>query len=505
MLKKNYSLEELIKFIKTINRSKKKIVHCHGVFDLLHIGHIHYFQEAKRLGDILIVTLTPDNDVNKGPFRPVFNENQRQEAIAALEAVDCVAINQWATAINTIKLLKPDVYVKGSDYENVNNDITGNIQKEKEAVELVGGKIHFTSTALHSSTQLINTFFSKLTDSQHDFITKIKTEHSYKDIVENLSLLSTQSFTVLGEAIIDRYITCDPLGKSGKDPILMMQEKNITNYSGGASIVANHISSFVKNVDYLTYLGDTNDQLKLIKQSLNKNVNLHYVKKTDSSTIIKTRYLEAYSKAKLFGTYQFNDQYLNQSQENELITMFQSLPSQPLIVVDYGHGLLTPAVVDFLEQQDQLKLCINTQLNAANKGFHTISKYKKAFLVCIHEGELRHEFRNKDASLERLVEQIANKNNFENIIITRGKYGSLGFNQTDGFSYCPAFSNNVVDRLGAGDTFLAFSSLCLASSFSLDLSMFIGNIAASYSVSQMGTGKSVPKDYVFKTVEALLK
>ena len=109
----------------------KKVILCHGVFDLLHIGHIRHFEEAKKRGDILAVTTTPDHFVNKGPGRPVFNEGLRAEAIASLDCVDYVAINQWPTAVETIHLLSPDYYVKGSDYSNPAEDRTGGIALEE--------------------------------------------------------------------------------------------------------------------------------------------------------------------------------------------------------------------------------------------------------------------------------------------------------------------------------------------------------------------------------------
>ncbi|MBW2562390.1 MAG: adenylyltransferase/cytidyltransferase family protein [Deltaproteobacteria bacterium] len=93
-----------------LKREGQTLVHCHGVFDLLHPGHLRHLQAAKREGDILVVTITPDQYVNRGPNRPVFSEQLRAEQVATLECVDYVAINKWPTAVETIKLLKPDVY-----------------------------------------------------------------------------------------------------------------------------------------------------------------------------------------------------------------------------------------------------------------------------------------------------------------------------------------------------------------------------------------------------------
>src|ERR1051326_3874880 len=100
------SLENLAQILDELRLEGKTVVQCHGVFDLLHIGHIRHFERAKKYGHILVVTLTADNHVNKGPDRPVFTETLRAEAVAALSCVDYVAINYWPTAVRTIQLLK---------------------------------------------------------------------------------------------------------------------------------------------------------------------------------------------------------------------------------------------------------------------------------------------------------------------------------------------------------------------------------------------------------------
>lgn len=154
------TIEELAKKIKALKSEGKKIVHCHGCFDLMHPGHIKYFQAAKKMGDVLVVTVTPDIYVDKGSGRPVFNQDFRTESIAALECVDFVAINQWPTACETLKLLKPDIYVKGQEFENL-EDKTGKIQKENEVIREIGAELKFTHEAVFSSTELINKYLKK--------------------------------------------------------------------------------------------------------------------------------------------------------------------------------------------------------------------------------------------------------------------------------------------------------------------------------------------------------
>jgi rfaE bifunctional protein nucleotidyltransferase chain/domain len=151
-------LEDLAKKIQTLKSKGKKIIHCHGCFDLMHIGHIKYFQASKKMGDILVVTITPDIYVDKGPDRPVFNQNLRAESIAALECVDYVAINKWPTAEETLRLLRPDIYVKGQEFENL-EDKTGKIQREYQIVKEIGAEIRFTHEIIFSSTKLLNQYF----------------------------------------------------------------------------------------------------------------------------------------------------------------------------------------------------------------------------------------------------------------------------------------------------------------------------------------------------------
>ena len=122
-MQKIVSIDNLARIISKLKMKGKKVVLCHGVFDLLHIGHIKHFEEAKKLGDVLIVTLTSDQYVYKGPGRPAFNIKLRSEAIAALEAIDFVSINASPTAILPIQKIKPHIYCKGPDYKNSQNSL----------------------------------------------------------------------------------------------------------------------------------------------------------------------------------------------------------------------------------------------------------------------------------------------------------------------------------------------------------------------------------------------
>lgn len=159
MQSKIAEIKKLKEKIDTLKTQNKKIVHCHGCFDLMHPGHIKYFQSAKDMGDVLVVTVTPDLYVDKGPGRPVFNQNLRAESIAALECVDLVAINTWPTAEETLRLLRPDIYVKGQEFEKL-EDKTGKIQKEARIIEEIGAELRFTHEIVFSSTKLLEQYYN---------------------------------------------------------------------------------------------------------------------------------------------------------------------------------------------------------------------------------------------------------------------------------------------------------------------------------------------------------
>lgn len=151
-------LDLLPGLLKEPKRQGKKIVHCHGCFDLMHPGHIKYFQASRKMGDLLIVTVSPDEYVDKGEGRPVFNQNLRVESIAALECVDYAAVNKWPTAEETISFIRPDVYVKGQEFDG-KEDKTGKLQKEQSILNEIGGDMRYTHEIVFSSTKLLNEYF----------------------------------------------------------------------------------------------------------------------------------------------------------------------------------------------------------------------------------------------------------------------------------------------------------------------------------------------------------
>jgi len=501
------NLNDLTEKVKELKKAKRKIVLCHGVFELIHPGHLRHFNEAKKYGDVLIVSITPDKFVNKGPGRPFFNESLRLESLSNLSTVDFVTLNNTATAVNVIKKLQPDIYCKGPDYKNHQKDVSGEIKNEVNAIKSVNGKIVYTKDITFSSSNLINKFYDLFSETQKKYINKIKKDFSFEQIRSQIEKLNKMRVLVIGETIIDEYVFCDALGKSGKEPILMSRNLNIEKYLGGAAAISRHISSFCKKLTLVTVLGEKKEYLNFIKSKLNRNITLKLINKKNSPTTVKRRYLDYISHNKIFGTYEMNDDELNTSQEkklNKLIT--EEIKKHDLVIVsDYGHGFISKKVAKLLSKKSKY-LALNAQINAANIGFHTMRNYKGVNCVIINEKELRHELRDRSSLIEVLMKKLSKDQKIDSLVVTQGKKGSVLYDaKKKCFEKCEAFAKKTKDKVGAGDTMLSIAAICLFSKMQNNLAMFISSLAAAHSVESLANKNIIDKKVILKSIENSLK
>ena len=484
----------------------KKVVQCHGVFDLLHLGHIKHFKEAKSQGDILIVTITPDEYVDKGPSRPAFKSEERLEVLSSIESIDFVCLNKWADAINIIKLIKPDIYCKGPDYKNGNDDITGKINYEQEAVESIGGSIYITDDITFSSSALINKYGEIYGESQKKFIENSFEDYDFIKVSKLVEQFSSLNVLVIGEAIIDQYCFCEALGKSGKEPVLVLRDLYTEQYSGGAIAIANHLSEFCKSLTFASMLGEDAEHEKFIIDSLPNNIDHYFIYKKNSPTITKKRYVDNVSNSKTLGVYLMNDEQMVQEDEEELHSFrIDNIDDFDLVIVsDYGHGFISKETAEMISRKSNF-ISVNAQINAANIGYHTMHNYFNADCAIINETEIRHELRDRTGSLEFLMETLTDNLQLETLIVTSGSQGATLYNNSKNeFFYCPAFASKVVDKIGSGDAMLAILSCCLKLGFEPEVALLFGSLAAAQSVESIGNSVPVNKIKMLKSLKALL-
>ena len=509
MIKKIINFNELKIISEKFKKRKKKIVLCHGVFDLVHYGHIKHFEQAKTKGDLLIVTITPDKFVNKGPLRPVFNIQKRMESIAALNCVDYVCPNQSSDARLPISKLKPSIYCKGKDYLDHKDDITGLIKAEIKELKKYGGKIFYTNTEQHSSSNIINTLGLNQNKEQVDYLSKIKNylTNKKKNLPDIFREFNKLKVLVIGEVIIDEYIFCEALGKSGKEPVMVIRDIEKERYLGGAGALVNNLREFVNSVDFISYVGDQKNEINFINKALDKKIKKFFIRKSNSPTIIKRRFIEAINKSKLLGVYTLNDNPLNMKQESEISkTIKDKIKKYDLVIVsDYGHGLISKKMAKLIVNNSKF-VSVNTQINSSNQGLNLIPKYLNADLISINENELRNELREKDENLEILIKKFAKKFKIKYLNITCGDNGSYFYSKkTNKIFNCPAFASKVVDKVGAGDSMLPILSISIFNKIESKLSVFFSSIAAAINIQSMANKTPLKKIKFIKAVQTYLK
>jgi rfaE bifunctional protein kinase chain/domain/rfaE bifunctional protein nucleotidyltransferase chain/domain len=506
MTEKIKNLEELSKLFSDLRSEGKKIVHCHGVFDLLHVGHIKHFKEAKTFGDVLVVSITPDEFVHKGPGRPAFETSLRLEALSELESVDYVVANKWPTAQEIIKIIEPNVYCKGPDYKNHLDDITGKITEEELAVNTVGGTIMYTNGITFSSSGLLNKFGNIYSKEQELFIKNMRDKFSFEMIQKKIEDIAKLKVLIIGETIIDQYVFCEALGKSGKESVLVLRDLETQEYLGGSLAIARHLSGFCETVSVLSFLGEDNEYKSFIEKNIEENIILKFFNKSNSPTIIKRRFVDSVDRKKVLGVYSINDDLLKEGEEDKFIESFDKLSKEHdlVIVSDYGHGIITPRIAEHISNSDKF-VSLNAQVNAANIGTHSIRKYHDINCLIINESELRHELRDRDGSIERMATALKDIINSKYISVTQGKDGAFLLNGKKAPERCPGFASQVIDKIGSGDALLALMSVCLNSDFDEKLSLFIGSLAAAQSVETVGNSVPVSKTKLLKTISHLLK
>jgi rfaE bifunctional protein nucleotidyltransferase chain/domain len=504
-MKKILSLEDLASTIAQLKAEGKRVALCHGCFDLLHLGHMKHFEAAKKDADVLVVTVTPDRFVNKGPGRPVFTGALRMEAIAALGVVDYVAQNKWETAIETIQLLKPDLYVKGQDYMDRSKDVTGMIGKEEAAVEAVGGKLYFTEEIQFSSSSLINAHLSPLDDKVQAFLADFRTRFDADRVVADLEGLKDLKVLVIGDTIIDEYHYCRPLGKSSKSPtissILLREEQ----YAGGVLAIANHLDQFAGHVELVTCLGSTDERREMIEEKLSPGVERYFFVRNDGPTPIKRRYLDHYLNIKLFEVTFMNEEPVAGALEAQVIgRLKERLPHCDMVVVaDFGHGMLSPGIIDMLQKSGKY-LVVNAQTNSNNYGFNYITKYSRTDYISIDEAELRLPFGAKREALDELIDKLQGITHAKDVQITLGQRGSI-FRRNKEQVLTPAFATSVKDSVGAGDAVLSVTALCARKGLDPEVIGLLGNCTGALAVEIIGNEHPVYKKDLLKFVQHLLK
>jgi rfaE bifunctional protein nucleotidyltransferase chain/domain len=501
------TLTELAWITAELRESGKTVVQAHGTFDLLHLGHVRHLEAARKLGDVLVVTVTADRFVNKGPGRPVFSGELRAEMLATIEHVGWVAINDAPDAVSAIEAIKPSIYVKGQDYQNPEGDITGKITLERNAVEAHGGRIHFTDEVTFSSTELINRHLNVFEPHIREHLNTLREDGGLDGLCELIDRVRDYRVLLVGDAIIDEYQYVLPMGKTPKENMIATRYQDRELFAGGVFAAANHVASFCKQVDIITCLGDSESYEDLARGSLLPNVGMRALKRAGAPTTLKRRFVDPSYMRKLFEVYFMNDEPLTEDLQQELDKAIRDMAGDYDVVIaaDFGHGMVGPSSIDALAKHARF-LAVNTQSNSANLGYNLITKYPRADYICIDAPEARLAVSDRISGVSDIARRLIDDHvDCSKIIVTQGKHGCVTYERGGIAHTIPAFARNVVDTVGAGDAFLTVTAPLVAAGGLMHHVGFIGNVVGALKVEIVGHRRSIDKASLIKGITGLLK
>ena len=454
---------------------------------------------------MLVVTITPDADLLRAGTRPLFNQDLRAEALAALSCVDYVAVAKSGLGPDAIQSICPDIYVPWEendpgdvDYRKVRETRSGHRPRRGGPVrrlDLHGREDRQAESPCVAGLHAGSPRVPRLRSATH---------YSQDDVAAALEKARTTSVLFVGETIIDEYQYCESIGKSGKEPVLAVRYVSEEKFAGGVLATANQSAAFCDRIGMLTLLGTKDSHEEFVREKLNPKIDASFLYMAGARTIVKRRMVETYPFQKLFEVY-FMDQEVPEAVNKALYARLQAiLPRYDAVVVtDYGHGMLTPEIIELLCGSDRF-LAVNTQTNAANQGFNSPSKYARADFLCLSEKELRLEVRNRTKDLRLIVAETAERLSCKQMMVTRGRSGSLCYHAKEGFFAIPSFTTRIVDRIGAGDALLAVASLCAAQDVPMEVTGFIGNAVGAQAVETVGNRSVVTPEALARQINDLM-
>jgi len=486
---KTLALDALIDLRAQARAANKTVVHCHGCFDIVHPGHIQHLQFAKSLGDILIVSISSDAQVDKGPSRPLIPDDLRAGSLAALECVDWVYINPHPTAQPLLEALRPDIYVKGREYEK-NND--PRFLAERETVMRHGGRVVLSSgEVVYSSTALIGTM-PRQDVFNDEKVARLRDQYGLSSSRLRNLLQRARGLRVLvvGDYILDRYHFCDATGVAGEGPMLSLRALEERDYDGGAGVVALHVAALGAQPTLISSLADDplSRQIALRLRGGGVDVQCYAGRR---EVVCKHRYVV--DQTKLFkideGAAAPADSQIEGLLASKILAAADGAAA--VIFADFGYGQITGGLLERILPTLRERVPV---LSADVSGRQSnLLRFRGVDLLCPTEREVReaqHDFTN---GLGAVVWNLLNATGAQQAMITLGKQGLVTFDRDDQAAdgrlrseYVPALASNAIDPLGCGDALLASASVALAAGGSLQAAAFLGSIAASIEVRQLG-------------------
>lgn len=457
----------------------QRVIMCHGVFDVVHPGHIRHLLYAKSKADILVASITADKHIAKGEHRPHVPQDLRAVNLAAFEMVDYVVIDPNDKPLDNLKIIQPDYFAKGFEYTAGN--LSPKTAEEVEIVEGYGGEVIFTpGDIVYSSSALIN-LAPPVVKMEKLQILMERYGVTFDDFRKVLDRMAGKHVHVVGDTIIDSYTHCAMIGGQTKTPTMSVLYERKVDYVGGAGIVAKHLVAAGAKVTFSTVLGD--DALKdFALDDLNKaGIDVKAVIDTSRPTVNKN--------AIVVGGYRLLkiDTLDNRSISDSILTKItdavRSVPADAVVFSDFRHGVFNRRTIpDMIAAIPQGAYRVADSQVASRWG--NITEFKGFDLITPNEREARFALADQDSGIRPLASGLYDAAKCKLLMLKLGERGVLACRDSahetlDSFFVIDSFVDHLVDAVGAGDALLAYSTLAMLASNNDAIATTLGTIAAA--------------------------
>jgi rfaE bifunctional protein nucleotidyltransferase chain/domain len=468
---------------------------CHGCFDIVHPGHVRHLQQAAKFGDRLLVTITGDSMIDKGTGRPLIPQELRAENLAALNCVDWVAINSHPTAAELLDVVRPDVYVKGREYEH-NRD--ARFQQEKQIVEHHGGRVVFTSgDVVFSSTALIDAMEEAASPFQASLRRIVQDNQLTPSKIDSLvASFQGKRVLIIGETIKDTYVMCERPAVAGESPIMTLRPLEYRSFDGGAAIIAKHVAAMGGRPTLLTVLPRTTEAAGIRQRLDAQHVRVQWID-IESSLIEKQRFLVGTSKVMkldLGGPLTLDAAHRERFIQDSVDA---ARGCDAVIIADFGQGLFSPAMLTELGKA--LRPIVPLMTGDVSGRRSNLLSMRNLDLICPSESEIRDALHDYDEGLSSVVWRVMQATQSKWAIATLGPEGLIAFERVSNVAtnhdqwqahvigqHVPSLVPFAVDALGCGDALLAAATLALTTGASLSVSALLGSVAAASQAQRLG-------------------
>ena len=487
------TVDDLKKIIGSRPR-KKKVIMCHGVFDVVHPGHLRHLIYAKSKADILVTSITADVHISKGEYRPHVPQDLRALNLAAFELVDYVVIDHKATPLENIAILQPDFFAKG--YEYAVNGVAQKTHEESEVLRKYGGEVIFTpGDIVYSSSILINLAPPAIRTEK--LLTFMESEKlTFDSLRDNLLQLKGKRVHVIGDTIVDSYTQTAMIGGQTKTPTMSVLYERRDDFIGGAAVVAEHLRAAGAEVVFSTVLGE--DKLKdFVLAGLAKSG-------VDCKAIIDATRPTTHKNAIVAGGYRLlkidtlDNRSISDDVVQKLADAISGTSCDAVVFSDFRHGIFNRRTISNLIAAIPKGVYKVADSQVASR-WGNITEFKGFDLITPNEREARFALADQDSGIRPLASALYDAAHCKTLILKLGERGVLTCRNSDhrsldSFVVLDSFVDRVVDAVGAGDALLAYATLSKLVTGSDAVATILGSLAAACECEYDGNIPITPDD-----------